>query len=193
MHSLESHLTQILEHQKRLAEEIRLAKAELDRVSEENDNLFAATAHIGAAMHAAIEERDSHAGAPLSVPALGIEEPQQQIAQEQPQQPLGGPILVPVEMPGGPSFVLTPGSAALAALFSPNCGDDLFAACSMFVSPADRLAQMQNTAQRRAGNLFQDDAAAAPSAAGMSMGVPLQHQAAPRPAVSEEKSFSFRL
>lgn len=192
MNTLYAQMERVLEQQKRLAEQVDLAKAELARVTEENDNLFAATAHIGAAMHAAIEERDAQAGAPSTVPSLGIEEPQQRMSQEQAQQPMGGPTLVPVDMPGGHGtcIMLTPGSVGLAALFSPS-GDDLFAACDMFVSPLGRLPQLEGGAatEQRRGNLFQDEA---PMAAALAM---LAEQAAnaPRPATSEDNSFSFRL
>ena len=71
MEALYDQLRELNDYQSMMVRSLREAKAELAAAKEENDNLWAATAHIGAAMHAAIEERDSCA---TVVPVLGGEE-----------------------------------------------------------------------------------------------------------------------
>lgn len=108
--------------------EIWQVKSEIAQVAHENSQLWAALAHIGAAMHAAIEERDA-ATAPRAQPTAPI----------LPAPAVTGPSPALVPAPGLHANlpILTPGTIALAALFSPN-GDDIFAGCNLFSSPLDR-------------------------------------------------------
>ena len=145
---------------------MRDAQAHLAKIQEENDNLWGATAHIGAAMHAAIEERDSsHSGggggnsSSLSFGNIWATEQKQtrhnhhhhhdhlqHQNEQQEQQPGVGPHMVPVMPPpstGGVGIgigvggIFTPGTGGLASLFG---GEDLFAALDMFVNhPTERL------------------------------------------------------
>ena len=143
---------------------MRDAQAHLAKIQEENDNLWGATAHIGAAMHAAIEERDSsHSGggggnsSSLSFGNIWATEQKQtrhnhhhhhdhlqHQNEQQEQQPGVGPHMVPVMPPPstggigiGVGGIFTPGTGGLASLFG---GEDLFAALDMFVNhPTERL------------------------------------------------------
>jgi hypothetical protein len=185
-----------------LSSSIRQGKSDLERLNEENENLWAATAHIGAAMHAAIEERDAQAGEISFLPSLGDEEDEElehhhplQLHQQQEQMPpstIGGLTLVPQS---NRPPILTPGTAGLAALFSPS-GDDLFAACNMFVSPTDRVIAPPEQSLR--GSLFPETAKKTTSAAAAvvpkAVVVADENTAKDaKPALSDDKSFSFRL
>ena len=103
-------------------------KSEIAEVAHENSQLWAALAHIGAAMHAAIEERDAST-APAAQPASST------LAVPDVTGP--SPALVPAPGLHANLPILTPGTITLAALFSPN-GDDIFAGCNLFTSPVDR-------------------------------------------------------
>jgi hypothetical protein len=108
--------------------EICQVKSEIAEVAHENSQLWAALAHIGAAMHAAIEERDAST-APAAQPAAST--------QTVPAATGPSPALVPAPGLHANLPILTPGTITLAALFSPN-GDDIFAGCNLFTSPVDR-------------------------------------------------------
>jgi len=113
--------------------------------------LWAMAAHIGAAMHAAFEELSgSGAGSGEQLAQPSEEQPDAQEAMVvNPPQPMpeSGPAGVPMPTPG----------MNLASIFSPS-GDDLFAACGMFVSPEDRLpAAGEATNADRPRQLFTED------------------------------------
>jgi hypothetical protein len=189
MEALYEQLRALHDYNTTLSSNLRQVKASIEKNNEENENLWAATAHIGAAMHAAIEERDAQAGEISFLPSLGDEDlehhhplqhHQQHPHQEQmPPSTAGGPTLVPQR-----PTLLTPGTAGLAALFSPS-GDDLFLACNMFVSPTDRAPLFPETAKKATG------AAVAPQQAGAAAAQEKTKDA--QPALSDDKSFSFRL
>jgi hypothetical protein len=209
MESLYEQLRALHDYNSTISSSIRQVKGDLEKLNEENENLWAATAHIGAAMHAAIEERDAQAGEISYLPgSLGEEEPeelehqhplQQQQQQQQEQMPpstVGGPTLVPVvQHTAGRPPLLTPGTAGLAALFSPS-GDDLFAACNMFISPTDRVVAPPSGAEKQLrGSLFPETTKKAIAAAAEATRVPAVEEKArnAQPALSDDKSFSFRL
>lgn len=171
---------------------LRQARAQLDALRHSNDHLWGAFAHIGSAIHAAIEVRDAAAGTgPTLLPALGPGPPGEHLAAAArhhsemllPEAPPTIAGLVPVAPPPSAGPVFTPGSAGLAALFSPS-GDDLFAACGMFVSPMDGTATAAAQAPLR-GQLFPETTAAA-----------VDEAEEPQPAASDDdddRSFSFKL
>lgn len=78
MEALYNQLRALHDYNVTLSSSIRQLKGDLEKLNEENENLWAATAHIGAAMHAAIEERDAQAGEISFLPgSLGEEEPEE--------------------------------------------------------------------------------------------------------------------
>lgn len=212
MEALYNQLRALHDYNVTLSSSIRQLKGDLEKLNEENENLWAATAHIGAAMHAAIEERDAQAGEISFLPgSLGEEEPEEldhhhplqhpHHHQHEPMPPstAGGPTLVPqtqqVPQPTGRPPLLTPGTAGLAALFSPS-GDDLFAACNMFISPTDRVVAPPATGAEKQlrAPLFPETAAAAPEiVAGRATSATEERRKDAQPALSDDKSFSFRL
>jgi hypothetical protein len=132
------------------------AEAERAAAVQENDALWALAAHVHAALSAAVAERrqaaavaQEHPAAPPSVlpPAPPLALQQQPLVPMQPGQ-VPQPGALPRMTPGG----------GLAALFSPD-GDDLFAACNMFVSPWDRVAGQQERDKPR--KLFGEELALA--------------------------------
>lgn len=207
MEALYDQLRALHDYNITLSSSIRQVKGDLDKLNDENENLWAATAHIGAAMHAAIEERDAQAGEVSFLPgSLGEEEPeelehhplqhqQQQQHEQMPPSTAGGPTFVP-QTAGRPPL-LTPGTAGLAALFSPS-GDDLFAACNMFISPTDRVVAPPATGaeEQLRGSLFPETAKKATAGARVEAAAGRateERRKDAQPALSDDKSFSFKL
>lgn len=211
MEALYDQLRALHDYNVTISTSIRQVKGDLEKLNEENENLWAATAHIGAAMHAAIEERDAQAGEISFLPgSLGEEEPeelelhhplqqQQQQHEQMPPSTVGGPTLVPQTQTAGRPSLLTPGTAGLAGLFSPS-GDDIFAACNMFISPTDRVVAPPATGAEKQlrESLFPETAKKAAAgvleaAAGRAPAAEEERRNEARPADSDDKSFSFKL
>lgn len=144
MNRLYHNLRQTQQLHSTLNQAINQARGKLADIALENEQLWAAMAHIGAAMHAAIEERDK--------PALPHSPSLQPAVQIEPLDVQYHPPYAPT-LGGAPMPTISPG-VVLGSIFSPN-GDDLFAACNMFVSPAERMAAAAEGEKLR-WNLFPD-------------------------------------
>jgi len=144
-----------------------------------NEILWAMSAHIGAAMHMAVEERDLNAQEQLKTSRYEEDEKEEEEAEVVEAK---APVAVAAEQttarPG-----LSPGAAMFAAIFSPD-GSDLFAACNMFVSPTDRAVQAEDPVEKPR-ELFPEDARQAPV---VDAQAPVEKQAVP---LNTEDSFSF--
>jgi hypothetical protein len=194
MRALEARLQQAYQLTAALAAAARGAEARRDAAVAENEQLWAATAHVGACVNAAVEERrareaatardaaqrraeegddeegdsdededddddeeetdsdddDARAGAAVFAAAAA--------ALPAPPAAAAPPPPPPLRLPAGqvPLPGLTPGTAGLASLFSPD--GELFAASGMFITPSERLAAVAG-AQDRPRQLFQSGGA----------------------------------
>jgi len=144
MNRLYNKLRQTQQFHSALNQTINQAKGKVADITMENEQLWAALAHIGAAMHAAIEERDKPVLPQPSKLEPAIQLGPTDLRYQQVYGPAGGPMTMPTISPG----------VGLGGIFSPS-GDDLFAACNMFVSPAERMAAAAEGEKLR-WNLFPD-------------------------------------
>jgi hypothetical protein len=135
---LEAQLAHIYHRTRALEQAAAQAEARRAEAAQENESLWALTTHIHTAIAVALAERRAQAAAaPRAVPAPPPPAPPPPPPATQQRQPeAGGQVPQSGGLPR-----MTPGNG-LAALFSPD-GDDLFAACNMFISPADRALAAQ--------------------------------------------------
>lgn len=142
MKSLEERLETVQSRNMKLKETVNQAESKCKMAREENEQLWGAAAHIMAALSAALEARREAAYLYMQQQQDGNLAVPDSVPQQQQQ--------VPNSMPR-----FTPCPTGLAGMFSPM-GDDLFAACNMFISPLGLLTTLPPKDNPR--NLFPENA-----------------------------------